>query len=261
MKNVTQQLQYDKNKVALYDTGVSTLAAVNETLKGEAVNVSELTQQLEQESKTVIKSGKKLEKDRPWQVFQEILATVGPQKDLFTQIFDVDGVTYKRATVAVAMENKMYEVQLDVKAADLNTGKVGEYQVTLGTISLDKGKVKIDNIASGLTVKQENVEVGGKPQTVLSLDMTANMSPERKEQQFGNRDYTLQLEQVAFTPYSHQQGPIKVVAGMDASNPSPKSAQLVTAGTGTGKTAILAGYAKAMGSGILSAPSELVDQW
>ena len=247
-EKLQMQLEFNKNKVALYDRGRTAIGLVNKTLSGEAVDLQEFSLQL---GRQVVQGNEKA-KDA-WDVLQSILAIAG-QKDpsqFFTQEVTFDGVKYKRAEIAVGFAGRVYEVALDVEASELGKSD-RNFIVSMGQYRKDAdGKYMVENLTpDSLTVSQKGEK--------LSIDLTSAMNKDDRKATFGDENFSLKLEERIFMAYDHQQKPITVLAGLTESNQNPKFAQLVTAGTGTGKTAMLAGYAKGLGRGIFAVPQKLV---
>ncbi len=243
------------NRVKLYVQGRTVLGVVNQTLSGEAVDAAEFKKQVGE-----YLEGNAKAKDA-WGIFQSIIAIAGktdPQELFKTSVTlrDENGVEnlYKRAQVAVAVAGKVYEVMLDVKASELDKPD-RTYLVAMGVYKKDlqTGLYAVETlIKDPLAV----VKTGEK----LSINLTPAMSPQDRKALYGDENYSLTLEEGLFGPHNHQLKPIEKIASLDTEQASPKIAKLVTAGTGTGKTAIIAGHAKGIGQGIMAVPESLTSQ-
>ncbi|MFZ4125711.1 MAG: DEAD/DEAH box helicase family protein, partial [Rickettsiales bacterium] len=182
---------------------------------------------------------------RTWRIFNELITAVGTNSDIpSTEIRDNGNLIGHRRHVAVELQGHIYNVTIDTSVTDPNA-----FSVSMANYIDNDGSIEISPIT------EEPVTVVRDPITQeISVDLTHGLTREERQQRFGSSDYELQLKQGVSAPYDHQQAAILDIAGSGHQN------ALITAGTGTGKTAILAGYAMATQNAIFSVPTDLVPE-
>ncbi len=245
------ELDITQNKIRLYNEAVTSLNAVDNALAGRSVK-ADVFQKHSSEQLLEVKNKPK----KAWELYQEV-AKLTSELNIEQQIAKVksgeikpvikNGKEYVPMNMAVSMGGEVYNVQVDVSVSNPN-----EMQVQLGKYKVENGEMILER------TQERPVEITIDPATKqLSIDATKNYTPEERAAKFGAADYELKLTENRSTPYDMH---MRVVQDI-FNNKNPKVAdipgKMIVAGTGTGKTPMILGYAAAEGRGIIATPASL----
>ncbi len=175
-----------------------------------------------------------------------------------------DGKAVKKAELVVNYAGKPYSLSMEIDADKFHSDSK-EMRVNLAEAkwSEERREIVVEN-QRNFVVKQEKEN--------LSIDVTYGLSRDEIETRFGDPDYRMKLTANIYMPREHQMDAVVALRGgfegeqqeadaaLGQGFKANKKAQLIIAGTGTGKTGIGAVYAHAMGKCIIVVPEGLEKQ-
>lgn len=169
-------------------------------------------------------------------------------KDYFEEV-QQESKTIKRADLFVNYAGKSFSLTIDIDADKFQSDNK-EMRVTLGDARWNDTNKEIEVVNQNQFVVQQNKDN-------LSIDITRGLKDNDIEVIFGDPNYRMQLTSNIYMPKDHQ---MDAVLALGDGFSADKNAQLIIAGTGTGKTGIGAVYAHAMGKAIIVVPEGLEKQ-
>lgn len=184
-----------------------------------------------------------------WNLIKELSKANGNDyKDHFVEVQDGDK-TVKRADLFVNYAGKSFSLTIDIDA-DKFESDIKDMRVALGDAKWNEATNRIEIVnQSKFTVSQNQGD--------LSIDVTRGLEAKEIEAIFGDPNYRMQLTSNIYMPKDHQ---MDAVIALGDGFSADQHAQLIIAGTGTGKTGIGAVYAHAMGQCIIVVPEGLEKQ-
>jgi|GEM_PF-5569533 len=248
------QLDYLRNRLTAYCDLSLAIATTSDILNGHAVADQALREAVKEK---LIDGGKA---ENIWDVYHsihDIASDKANDADTFFKesIFDEKtGVKYERANVAVEFNGKILNAEVDREVENHN-----HIRIKLASYELSS-----EGVLESIPFNTKHISIT-RDGDALSANLTYGMTPEFIAKHFGSPDYKLEVARNIHSPHKYQTEVLQKLVGVKkegvkyvVEQNKISSAQLITAGTGTGKTAVLAGYAKAMGSGIIAVPESLV---
>lgn len=184
-----------------------------------------------------------------WNLIKELSnGNSNDYKDYFEEV-QQESKTIKRADLFVNYAGKSFSLTIDTDADTFQSDNK-EMRVTLGDARWSDTKGEMEIVNQNQFVVQQNKDN-------LSIDITRGLKDNEIEAIFGDPNYRMQLTSNIYMPKDHQ---MDAVLALGDGFSADQNAQLIIAGTGTGKTGIGAVYAHAMGKAIIVVPEGLEKQ-
>lgn len=223
------KLKSAQDRLTAYAKIALTVDATTKAFSGEAVTAEQFTKKVK--DTPVLTSGKK----DLWSILNVAISEAS--KDGATLFQDGSDV----ASLAVAVDGKVMQVTLTKV-----DGSPDAFDVSVSKYSLDR-----DGELSTTPINNEDIRVSRQQDGTLSAQMPGS---------------DVVITQTQFLDRPHQVDAVLASVGLSMQDngsiqPTSKAvqtAQLITAGTGSGKSGILASAALAHGSGIIAVPDNLL---